>query len=161
MGTGLFSGINKYLLLIFLFLGIFIAVQLFYTATKTGSTPPTAVLYPTLTPFPPPSAPPAANLEFYRTIRNGQQVTSGSVVTSEFKGKLTALTIGDTTIDFKIDNGQGFEHELSYSKNVPFDKTGLSISDIKVGDSVILTETNDVTKSYPTGIQKIKIVTYY
>lgn len=82
--TLLFSGVNKYLLLLVLFFGIFIVIQLGFLASRKGQIPGLTDIfkptnYPTLTPFPPPSAPAAANLEFYRTIRNGQAVTTGKI----------------------------------------------------------------------------------
>lgn len=165
--TSILAGANKWLLLLLLFLAIFIGIQIFFLLTRknqvpflSGITQGQITNYPTLTQAPAPTAPPPANLEFYRTIRNGQQVAAGQIVTSEYKGTLVDLTTTIDSIGFKIDNGEGFVNELSYNKTVSIDKDGLTPKDIKVGDHVIVTETSDVSKSYPNNIVSIKIVTF-
>lgn len=162
--TPLFSGINKILLLIGAFFGIFIVIQLGYMYSSGAQLPgipqkkPKAL--PTLTPFPVPSAPAAANLEFYRTIRNGKEVTEGQIVISEYKGKLVSVQTTIDSITLSIENEEQVINELVYGGNVPVDPSGLGIKDISEGDMVIVTETSDVSKSFPNNVQKIKIVTY-
>lgn len=164
--TSIFAGANKYLLLLLLFLSIFIGIQILFIVTRNNQIPGLSDIfkptnYPTLTPFPPPSAPAAANLEFYRTIRNGQDVTTGKIVTSEYKGTLVDLKVAFDSLYVKIDNKEGSELELTYGRGVPIDSTGPTEKEIRVGDDIIVTETSDVSKTYPSNIQKIKIVKYF
>ncbi len=159
-----FSGPNKILLLLGAFFGIFIVIQLGYMYTSGAKIPGVPQkkpkTLPTLTPFPVPSAPAAANLEFYRTIRNGKAATEGQIVISEYKGKLVGIKTAIDSITFSIENEEQVVNELVYGRNVPVDASGLALKDVREGDMVILTETSDVSKSFPNNIQLIKIVTY-
>lgn len=159
-----FTRTNKILLLVGAFFGIFIVIQLgymYFNGAKIPGVPPKKPkVLPTLTPFPVPSAPAAANLEFYRTIRNGKAATEGQIVVSEYKGKLVGVKTAIDSITFSIENEEQVVNELEYGRNVPVDTTGLAIKDVREGDMVILTETSDVSKSFPNNIQLIKIVTY-
>lgn len=159
-----FSGPNKILVLLGAFFGIFIVIQLVYMVSKGAPIPgfpqKKQVLLPTLTPFPAPLTPAAANLEFYRTLRNGKPATPGQIVISEYKGKLTNK---ETTIDsltLSVENEEAVVNDLHYTRTVPIDSTGLTLDAINVGDMVIITETSDISKSFPNNVQKIKIVTY-
>lgn len=159
------SGINKLLLILALlvavaFIGQLTAQYFLKQTNKITQNQPQAQ-YPTLTSGPPPSAPPPANVDFYKTIRNNQNVPADKLVTSEYKGKLIEFSTENDQINLKIDNGAGLINELVYDNYVPIDDSGLKIKDIKVGDNIIVRETTDVTKEYPKGIVSIKITSYY
>ncbi|OGK49918.1 hypothetical protein A3A56_03570 [Candidatus Roizmanbacteria bacterium RIFCSPLOWO2_01_FULL_40_32] len=161
-----FWNTNTFLLIALIALVVLIIFEAYSFFVKSGKIsilpkqPAASVVYPTLTQAPVPSAPPPANLEFYRTVRNSQSVPPEKIITSEYKGKLTGLTVNNYRIEFSIDNGEGFVNDLSYDSIVPIDKSGLEVKDVKIGDNVIVTETTDVTKEYPKGIISIKIMTY-
>ena len=159
-----FSGPNKILVLLGAFFGIFIVIQLVYMISKGAPIPgfpqKKQVLLPTLTPFPAPSTPAAANLEFYRTLRNSKPATEGQIVISEFKGKLTNKETTPDSLTLSVENEEQVINDLQYARTVPVDSTGLTLDAINVGDMVIITETSDLSKPFPINVQKIKIVTY-
>lgn len=162
--SSFFSGANKILLLLGAFFGIFIVIQLGYMYSKGTKIPglpqKKQELLPTLTQIPNPSAPAAANLEFYRTLRNGKPATEGQVVISEYKGKLLSIATTIDSITFSIENEEKVVNDLVYGRNVTVDSAGLAVKDVHEGDMVILTETSDISKSFPNNVVKIKIVTY-
>ncbi len=162
--SSFFSGPNKILVLVGAFFGIFILIQLGYMTYQGAPIPgipqKKQELLPTLTPFPAPSTPAAANLEFYRTLRNGKPATEGQIVISEYKGKLTNKETTPDTLTLSVENEEQVVNDLQYARTVPIDSTGLTVEAINVGDMVIVTETSDISKSFPNNVQKIKIVTY-
>lgn len=162
--SSFFSGPNKILVLLGAFFGIFIVIQLTYMVYQGAPIPglpqKKQALLPTLTPFPVPSTPAAANLEFYRTLRNNKPATEGQIVISEYKGKLTTKETSLDTLTLSVENEEQVVNDLHYARTVSIDSTGLSLDTINVGDMVIITETSDISKSFPNNVQKIKIVTF-